>query len=347
MVGAVIVKNGDIVGEGYHEAVGKAHAEINAINDAGSKANGADMYVTLEPCNHIGRTPPCTEKVLEAGIKRVVVAMPDPNPDVKGGGIGYLQQHGIDVKVGVLRRKAINLNEAFIKYSFTKRPFVTVKCAVTLDGRIATRTGDAKWVSGVESRKMVHLIRHASDAIMVGRGTVIADDPHLTTRLENGSGVDPLRVVLDTKLSIPEDARILRQDSDSDTVVVTGDTVSEKKIHRLEKAGARIITMPLKNGRIDLNALMAYLGQRGIASLLIEGGASVTASAFKEEIVDKAIFFFAPKILGGDDGVPVCRGSSATRMQDSIPVKDILVQKVGEDVMIEGYLHNVNTWLNQ
>lgn len=338
MVGAVIVKDGIVVGSGYHEAVGKAHAEVNAIKDAGDLAKGATLYVTLEPCNHHGRTPPCTEKIKDAGIQRVVVAMKDPNPDVKGRGIDHLKKQGIDISLGLYEERATKLNEAFIKYVRTKRPFVIIKCAATLDGRIATRTGDSKWVSGEESRTFVHRLRHAVDAIMVGIDTIKKDNPKLTTRLEGIKGSDPTRVILDTHLSISEDAQILHLESDSDTIIVTGTPASKDRKAAIEKKGVQILESPVKDGRIDLDILIESLGCLGITSLLIEGGSRVIASSLGASVVDKVIFFFAPRILGGDDGVPICRGAGPELMSESIPLRDINVRRFGDDVMIEGYI---------
>jgi len=342
MVGAVVVKDGKVIGKGFHKATGAAHAEVNALDDAGMSAKGATLYVTLEPCNHTGRTPPCTDKILQAGIKRVVMAMDDPNPDVKGGAITYLKSRGIDVTSGVCEDQAKKLNEVFIKYVKTKRPFVITKCAATLDGRIATRTGDSKWISGEESRIFVHRLRHAVDAILVGIGTVKKDDPRLTTRLPDASGdkkgLDPKRIILDTYLSIPEDAKVLRLDSDSDTIIITGNSISKDKKVRIEKRGCRVIESQTKDGLIDLVPLMDRLGSVVITSLLIEGGGRVIASALSAGIVDKMIFFYAPKILGGDDGVPVCKGPGPALMKDCISVKDVQVRRFGSDVMIEGYI---------
>jgi diaminohydroxyphosphoribosylaminopyrimidine deaminase / 5-amino-6-(5-phosphoribosylamino)uracil reductase len=341
MVGAVIVKDEKVVGKGYHQVLGAAHAEVNAIFDAGPAANDATLYVTLEPCNHIGRTPPCTEKILEAGIRRVVVAMKDPNPDVQGGGINFLRSRGLDVEVGVLENEAGKLNEIFVKYIQTKRPFSILKCAATLDGRIATRTGDSRWVSGEASRTYVHLLRHALDAVMVGIDTVVRDDPSLTTRLsgdEQNKGVDPTRIILDTHLRIPETAKVLRLDSDSDTIIITGPSVSEDKKARVEKKGVRVMESEVRDGLIDLDRLMDRLGSLGLTSLLIEGGSCVIASALKSGIVEKIVFFYAPKILGGDDGVPVCKGVGPALMKDCIAVNGIQVRRFGDDVMIEGYI---------
>lgn len=340
MVGAVIVKDGKVVATGYHQAAGGDHAEIHAINNAGAHAQSATLYVTLEPCNHAGRTPPCTEKILAAGIKRVVAAMKDPNPDVKGGGIDYLKHQGIDVRVGVCEAEAKKVNEMFIKFVQKKRPFVIVKCAATLDGQIATKSGDSRWVTGKESRKFVHRLRHSVDAIMVGIKTVARDNPSLTTRLDYKKGLDPIRIVLDTQLAISEEAKLLRLDSESDTIVITGNSVSENKKLRIEKTGAQVIRAAVKDNFIDLDALMDQLGALGITSLLIEGGSRVIASAFKAGIVDKVFFYYAPKILGGNDGFPICRGPGPAFMSECIPVKDIKVQQFEDDVMIEGYLAN-------
>lgn len=338
MVGAVIVKDGKIIGKGYHKAAGSAHAEVNAIDDAGDAARGATLYVTLEPCNHTGRTPPCTEKILAAGISRVVVAIEDPNPDVRGGGNRYLSEKGVEVTTGVCESRARLLNENFIRYVTTGRPFVTLKWAATLDGRIATRTGDSRWVTGAESRAFVHGMRHASDAILVGINTVRQDDPSLTARLENAAGKDPHRIVLDTKLSIAANAKMLTQDSDADTFIITGNNISETKRKTIESLGARVIRTQLKKGRIDLDALMDRLGKMEITSLLIEGGGKVIASALAAGIVHKVSLFYAPKILGGDDGVPVCSGRGPEKMDSSIRVRDIRLHRFGEDIMLEGYL---------
>ena len=338
MVGAVVVKDGSMVGSGYHHAAGKPHAEVNAIDDAGDAASGATIYLNLEPCNHTGRTPPCTHKIIQSGIRRVVVAIKDPNPDVTGGGIDYLKARGLQVSLGVCRKEAQRLNEVFIKFTGTRRPFVILKCAATLDGRIATRSGDSKWITNEQSRSYVHYLRHCVDGILVGINTVKTDNPSLTTRLDNGPVKDPIRIILDTRLSISADARILRLDSDSDTILVVGKKVDPQKRAALEKNGVRILETPLKGGRISMTNLMEQLGAMGITSLLIEGGGRVIASALRSGIVDKVAFFFAPKILGGDDGIAICRGKGPVAMKDSIAVKDISVRRFGDDVMIEGYI---------
>ncbi|GAB6907010.1 fused diaminohydroxyphosphoribosylaminopyrimidine deaminase;5-amino-6-(5-phosphoribosylamino) uracil reductase [Desulfosarcina cetonica] len=338
MVGAVVVRDGKIVGRGYHQRVGGPHAEVNAIDDAGDRARGATIYVTLEPCNHFGRTPPCTHKIIAAGIRRVVVAMKDPNPDVQGGGNAYLKSHGIEVITGIGETAARTLNEGFVTWVTTGKPFVIVKCAATMDGRIATRTGDSRWVTGPAARAWVHRLRHAVDGIMVGVETVRKDDPSLTTRLEGEPGSDPTRIILDTHLSMPVTAKMLRQESGAPTWVVCGPEAAADRRAALEAAGARIVVASLKDGRIDLAALMLQLGRMAVTRLLIEGGGTVIGGALAAGVVDKVCFFYAPKILGGDDGVPICRGKGPESMRQSLPVHDVTVSQFEGDILVEGYL---------
>jgi diaminohydroxyphosphoribosylaminopyrimidine deaminase/5-amino-6-(5-phosphoribosylamino)uracil reductase len=340
LVGAVVVRGPKVVGRGYHKRFGDAHAEVNALDEAGEKARGATLYVTLEPCNHAGKTPPCTQKILSAGIRRVVMAMRDPNPGVKGGGSAFLRAAGLEVVEAVAEKAARRQNEFFIKHTQTGTPFVILKCAATMDGRIATRTGDAHWVSGPQSRQFVHGLRHAVDGILVGVGTVKADDPSLTTRLPDGSGRDPTRIILDTHLSIPLNARVLTQASEAGTILVTGPDASATARQQAKAAGARVLAVPCRDDQIDMTALMGMLGAEGMASILVEGGSRVCGSALRAGIVDKLYFFYAPKLLGGDDGVPICRGPGQARMQDSLNVNHITVHRFGEDVMIEGYPDN-------
>lgn len=344
MVGAVVVKGGTVIGKGFHEAVGGPHAEVNAIEDAGGHARGADLYVTLEPCNHTGRTPPCTEKILSAGIRRVFVAMDDPNPQVTGGGSYYLRSRGIPVTTAILEQEALRLNEIFVKYARTRRPFVMLKCAATLDGRIATRTGDARWVTGEASRAYVHHLRHGVDGIMVGIGTVLADNPSLTTRLADANGLDPTRIILDSRLSIPEDAKMLTIPSSAGTVIAAGESAPAAKERRLAEKGVTVLRLPrAADGGIDIEVLMDRLGGMGVTSVLVEGGSQVMASTLKSGVADKIMFFYAPKILGGDDGFPICRGEAPAMMRDCIPIKEMAVHRFGEDIMIEGYVDNSRT----
>jgi diaminohydroxyphosphoribosylaminopyrimidine deaminase/5-amino-6-(5-phosphoribosylamino)uracil reductase len=341
MVGALVVKEGQIVGRGFHRAAGMPHAEVEAIEDAGAAAGGATLYVTLEPCNHHGRTPPCTEKILAAGIRRVVAAMEDPNPNVAGGGADRLKTAGVEVAVGLCRDEALRQNEAFVKYVLRRRPFTAVKCAATLDGRLATRTGDSKWITGERSRAFVHRLRHGMDAILVGIGTVAADDPSLTARpgSDFGPARDPIRLVLDSRLSISPSARVLHLDSPSETYIICGVSAPENRRKAIEKAGARILEMPAAGGKIALDPLMEALGAMGITSLLIEGGGRVLGSAFREGIVDRVYFFYGPKIYGGDDGVPVCSGEGPARLNDAVAIRNVRVHRFDDDVMIEGDVH--------
>ncbi|MFH1076126.1 MAG: bifunctional diaminohydroxyphosphoribosylaminopyrimidine deaminase/5-amino-6-(5-phosphoribosylamino)uracil reductase RibD [Pseudomonadota bacterium] len=344
MVGGVIVKDGKVVGRGYHERAGGSHAEVNAIRDAGESANGSTLYVTLEPCNHVGCTPPCTEAIIKSGIRRVVVAMEDPNPDVIGNGNRFLSNYGIEVVCGVLREDAKRLNEFFIHYVTTKRPFVILKCASTLDGQIATLTGDSKWITNEESRGFVHELRHAVDAVMVGIGTVMKDDPQLTTRLVNKMGRNPLRIVLDTHLTISPYARLLNDRDDSGTLIVTGedDISPEKKQLLLSRPGVEIMPCKSLNGMIDLEQLMPKLGARGITSLLIEGGSRVNASLLAGQIVNKVCLFFAPKIFGGNDGVPLFKGAGAKTVSEAFYLKKVSTRRFKDDLMIEGYVYRNN-----
>ncbi len=337
MVGAVIVKHGQITGQGWHEKAGGAHAEVNAIADAGGRAPGATMYVTLEPCNHQGRTPPCTEAILKAGISRVVCAMADPNPDVAGGGAAYLAENGVDVEIGICETTAKRLNECFIKYATTRRPFVVLKCAATLDGKIATCSGDSKWVTGEAARKHVHQLRHWLDAILVGIRTVRADDPSLTARLEDKTGRDPIRIILDTRLSIPDDARLLRQASGAQTIIAAGKQADPKKAARLRQMGARVLHLPAGDNGVDLSALMENLGDMGITGVLVEGGSRVSGAFLSAGLVDKICFFYAPKILGGE-GIPICSGPGPHAMTGAKTVTDIRVSRFAEDILVEGYI---------
>jgi len=340
VVGAVIVKNNKIIGKGFHQAYGKPHAEVNAINNAGEASFGADLYVTLEPCNHYGKTPPCTKKIIKAGIKKVFIAALDPNPDVTGGGADFLRKNNIQVITGICQNKAEKLNESFIKYTTAKTPFVTVKCASTLDGQTASSTGDSKWITSEKSREYVHLLRHYNDAIMVGINTVKKDNPSLTARINGINTKDPQRFILDTKLSINEKSKVITQKSNAATFIVTGDNISLEKKKRLENNNkVKVITAPLTNtGKIDLKALMKILGNMKIASLLIEGGSQVIASAFSAGIADKIRFFYAPKIACGNNGSPICSGSGALLIEKSLPVKNIEFKRFENDILITGYL---------
>ncbi|MCP3876066.1 MAG: bifunctional diaminohydroxyphosphoribosylaminopyrimidine deaminase/5-amino-6-(5-phosphoribosylamino)uracil reductase RibD [Desulfobacteraceae bacterium] len=338
-VGAVVVKDSKVVGQGFHHAAGLAHAEVEAIDDAGSKAKDATIYVTLEPCNHFGKTPPCTHKIINAGIKKVVVGCKDPNPNVCGGGIKYLKDNGIEVVSGVLEEEAKTLIEAFIWYiQNDKKPFVILKCAATLDGAIATFTGDSKWITNEKSRGYAHKIRHEVDAILIGSGTLHADNPSLTSRIAGIETKDPVRIILDTQLSIKKDAKVLTQDSTAKTIIVTAPGVPDDKKAFIEDKGAKILEVSLKDQRLDLNELMIKLGQMSILSLLIEGGSMVAGSALTSGIVNKVLYFLAPKLLGSSDGIPVFEGRGPKLIKDAFNLKGVNITQFENDILVKGYL---------
>ncbi|HEX3032920.1 MAG TPA: bifunctional diaminohydroxyphosphoribosylaminopyrimidine deaminase/5-amino-6-(5-phosphoribosylamino)uracil reductase RibD [Bacillota bacterium] len=337
MVGAVVVKDNQIIGEGYHQKAGTPHAEVHALKAAGKEAKGATIYVTLEPCSHHGRTPPCADAIIKAGITKVVAAMTDPNPMVAGRGLKKLEQAGIEVVCGVLEKEARRLNEVFLKYIVTRRPFVLMKAAMTLDGKIATHNGDSRWVTGESARTYVHQLRDEYDAILVGIGTVLSDNPALTTRLVDRSGHDPVRIIVDSEGRLPLEAQVLTVKSDSPTVVAVTSRAQAEKLQLLEAAGAKILIVNQRpDGRVDLAHLMELLGQRNISSVLIEGGAQINAAALEAGIVDKVAMFIAPKIIGGENAPGPVGGSGISRMHDALPLEDVRIQHFGRDIMIEG-----------
>lgn len=353
-VGAVIVKNGRIIGKGYHKKAGLAHAEINAMKQAGVRARGADMYVTLEPCNRFGRTPPCADAIIKAGIKRVYVGMKDPNPLIHGAGIRHLRNAGINVEDEILIKESADINRPYIKYITTKKPFVTLKLASTIDGRIATQAAESKWITGKEARKFAHKMRSNADAVMVGIGTILKDDPELTVRLIKGK--NPIKIVVDNRLRIPINAKVLSplltsprkrgEEKEGDVIIATtkgrgqkseARSQRNKKIKTLKAKGAEVLMLPSKMGEVDLIALMKELGKKEITSLIVEGGSRLAASAIKEGIVDKIAVFYAPKILG-KEGLPMIGGLGIKRLKDAIGLSELKCRKVGEDILVEGYL---------
>ncbi|ETR69906.1 MAG: diaminohydroxyphosphoribosylaminopyrimidine deaminase [Candidatus Magnetoglobus multicellularis str. Araruama] len=338
MVGAVIVKGDKIVGKGYHEAYGKAHAEVNALIDAGENAKGATLYVTLEPCNHTGKTPPCTQAILNSGINKVVMAMSDPNPHVAGCGAEFLKQNGVPVISGVCENEAKHLNRAFCKFIKTGRPLVTMKYASTMDGRIATISGDARWISNKKSRHYVHQLRHANDAILVGIGTVKNDNPSLTTRLPDIAGKDPTRIIVDTHLSIDPNAKVLTQVSLAETVLACSHTAAKERGHIYQMENVRVLPVATHNTSVNLDSLMTALGKMNKTSILIEGGSRIHSSAIMAGIVDDVCCFIAPKILGGN-GYPVCQGDSPLEMKNAFPVHNIRITQFDDDILIQGELN--------
>jgi diaminohydroxyphosphoribosylaminopyrimidine deaminase/5-amino-6-(5-phosphoribosylamino)uracil reductase len=338
LVGAVIVKDGRIIGEGYHEIYGSHHAEVNAFRNAIEEVKGATMYVTLEPCSHYGKTPPCAKAIVEKGIKKVIIGLKDPNPLVSGKGIKILEDNGIEVVTGILEEEGKKLNEIFLKYITTKLPFCIMKTAMTLDGKIAAYTGDSKWITGELSRRYVHELRHRMAGIMVGIGTVLADDPMLTTRLEDGEGSDPIRIIIDSSARIPLEAKVLNLNSKAGAIIAATEKADKEKLKAIEEKGAEIIITPTKNNAVDLSFLMKTLGEKKIDSILLEGGSKINYAALEEGIVDKVNAFIAPKIIGGDGAKTPVGGKGKAYMKEAINLKDIEVHHFGSDIMIEGYL---------
>jgi diaminohydroxyphosphoribosylaminopyrimidine deaminase / 5-amino-6-(5-phosphoribosylamino)uracil reductase len=335
MVGAVLLRDGKMIASGFHQFAGGDHAEIVALKKAGNKAEGATLYINLEPCNHYGRTPPCTRALIAAGVKEIVVGMKDPNPLVSGKGLRALTRAGIKVRTGVLEAECRALNEAFTKFITCGVPFVALKLAASLDGKIATASGDARWISCEESRATVHRLRNRYDAVLVGAGTVITDNPQLTCRMPGGR--DPWRIILDARLRVPLDAQFLRQRSSDKNIVVTSDTAPAGKIRALENLGTTVWRMPAREGAVRWLPLLRKLAKTGIASVLIEGGATTAAGALKEKMVDKMLLFYAPKLLGGD-GRYMIDSLGVGHIKQSVILQNLTIQKSGADLLVSGYL---------
>jgi diaminohydroxyphosphoribosylaminopyrimidine deaminase/5-amino-6-(5-phosphoribosylamino)uracil reductase len=331
LVGAVIVRGGKVVGSGYHKRAGLPHAEINAIEDAGRKANGAVLYVTLEPCDHFGRTPPCTDAIINSGIKTVVIATPDPNPLTGGRGIKMLKRHGIKTVVGILKDEARSMNKAFEKRVTKNMPYVTVKSAESIDGKIATRTGDSKWITSEDSRRYVHRLRALSDAVMVGVNTIIKDDPLLTSRIQGSR--QPVRIIVDSHLRTPLNAKIFSNIKRAPLIIVT--IGKSSKIGRYVELGAEVIIVKAKGGMVDLRALLKELAKREITSILVEGGGNLNAKLLEESLADKVLFFISPKIIGGRDAITSVEGRGAKNVKDAVKLKNIKLKKFRDDILIE------------
>lgn len=349
MVGAVVVKDGEIIGEGYHQQYGGPHAEVFALQAAGEEAQGADIYVTLEPCSHFGKTPPCAQKVIDSGIKRAVIAMVDPNPEVAGRGIKMLQEAGIEVEVGLFKQKAETLNESFLKYIQTDYPFVYLKKAQTLDGYIASSSGDSKWITNSKARLEGHKIRHRVDAIMVGIGTVLADNPSLTARLEEKKGIDPLRIILDPMLDLSLDAKIINQQSAAETLIICADdfpparaaAILEKKKKLMQKDQVQLLAFETKTeDHFELKEILMSLHEQEISSILVEGGARLSHTFLKEDLVDKFYYFIAPKIYGGSDGIASFCGSGPKMMSEAVELKITEQKNLGDNILLIGEKKN-------
>ena len=330
LVGCIIVKRGKIVGKGYHKQYGGEHAEINAIKNAGKKVANATLYINLEPCSHWGKTPPCTEKIVEAGVREVIIGMYDPNPLVEG--FKELKFRGIKTKIGILEKEAKKLNESYIKYMRSKRPFVILKVAMTMDGKIATKTGDSKYITGRDARRYVHQLRSEVDAIMIGINTVFKDNPKLTPRLAQGR--DPKKIVIDTELKMPLKCNLMKHPSK--LIIATTSKAPKKKINKFYQKGIDVIVLNAKKGLVDLKDLMKHLSKKEISSVMIEGGSQLNSSAIKERIADKLLVFTAPKLVG--NGLGAVGNLGVTKIDKAVKLKNMEMKKIGKDLLLEAYL---------
>lgn len=336
LVGAVIVRDDKIIGEGYHEFFGGPHAEVNAFRSATESVEGATMYVTLEPCSHYGKTPPCAEAIVKNKIAKVVIGMLDPNPLVAGKGVKLLEDNGIEVEYGYLCEELSQMNCVFLKFIQNKNPYVVMKTAMTLDGKIASKTGDSRWVSNEKSRAYVHQLRNELAGIMVGVDTVIADDPILTTRLEKGEGRNPVRIVVDSSARIPLESKIINTANLAKTIVAVTEKADSVKIAQIKDLGNTVLVVKSRNGRVDLTDLMVKLGGTGMDGILLEGGATLNFSALEAGIVDEVVSFIAPKIIGGANSKSPVGGEGIEFMKDAIELENIKINQLGKDLMLTG-----------
>ena len=330
MVGALVVRSGRIVGRGFHRRAGAPHAEVQALRQAGRFSRNAALYVTLEPCKHFGRTPPCTHAIVKSGIRRVVAAMIDPNPKMKGRSFRWLRSQGIRTSVGILKEESMRLNKAFVTRVTKKRPFVTVKVAQSLDGKIATKTGQSQWISSPEARRWTHHLRSQVDAILVGVETILKDDPRLTVRL--GVRKQPMKVVLDSRLRTPPKARIFN--SHAPVLIATTKTAPRKREEMLCQVGAHVLRLPSRDGRVDLKGLLRELARREVTHLLVEGGGQVIASAFATRAVDRVAFIVAPLVIGGKEAPTAVEGSGIRCLQKAFRLKNITCERLGPDLLV-------------
>jgi diaminohydroxyphosphoribosylaminopyrimidine deaminase/5-amino-6-(5-phosphoribosylamino)uracil reductase len=338
-VGAVVVKDGEVIGQGYTQPPGSWHAEVMALNQADQRSRGGVMYVTLEPCCHYGRTPPCTKAIITAGISEVHMAMLDPNPLVSGKGEEELQREGIKTYIGEHEEETREINEAYIKYITTGMPFVTAKFAVSLDGKIATKSGDSEWISGSEARKYVHYLRYINDAIMAGANTVIADNPRLTCRCAGKGGEvrkQPIRVIVDGKGRTSAVAQVFNEAGQA--LLALDRSIEPERKKAFTQAGVELLELPAKQGQVDPELLMKSLGERGITSILVEGGGILLGSLFDYKLVDKVIAFIAPIIIGGREAKTAVAGKGIERVINAIKLQRVSSEKFGEDIMISGYV---------
>ncbi|MBI2442526.1 MAG: bifunctional diaminohydroxyphosphoribosylaminopyrimidine deaminase/5-amino-6-(5-phosphoribosylamino)uracil reductase RibD [Candidatus Levybacteria bacterium] len=330
MVGAVIVRNGKIIGKGYHKKVGLPHAEIEAFGSVKGSIQGTTLYINLEPCSHFGRTPPCVDEIIKAKISRVVCSTLDPNPKVCGKGVAKLKKAGIDVSVGILEDQARILNEAFFTFHEKNRPFIAIKFASSLDGKIATKTGDSKWITNEKAREFARGLRGQYQAVLVGINTVLKDDPHLGVRIRGKK--DPLRIILDPNLRLPPNSQVLR---DSNVLIVTNLRVSDKKLALLKKKNITILKF--SDNEISLDKLQTYLKEKGIISLLVEGGGKTLGYFVDERLFDKVYAFYAPIVVGGEKGVSAIGGSGAKYIKEAVHLKNFTLKKLDDNMLMIGY----------
>lgn len=338
LVGAVIVKDDNIVSEGYHHYFGGDHAEVDALKKINFNAEGATIYVNLEPCSHHGKTPPCVDAIIRSKIKRVVVGTLDPNPKVAGRGISILRNNGIEVITGILEPEAIELNEVFIKYITTSTPFCILKTAMTLDGKLATVNGDSKWITNEESRGYVHKLRDRMAGIMVGITTIIKDNPQLNTRIPGKEANQPTRIIVDSSCRIPMDSIVVQTAKTQPTLIATTEKAVKTKIQELQEKGVKVLVLPSVAGKVPLKQLMSELGKMEIDSVLLEGGGSLNFSALEEGVVDKVMTFIAPKIIGGKDAITPVEGAGKKTMKEALQLSNIKVTNFHDDILIEGYI---------
>lgn len=335
LVGSIVVKDGTIIGKGFHARAGLAHAEVVALDEAGEGAEGATLYVTLEPCCHFGRTPPCVARIIKSGVREVIVGMIDPNPLNNGKGIEILKQNKIKVKVGFLEDRLKRMNEAFVKYITRKIPFITVKVAQSLDGRIATRTGDSKWITSDKSRGFAHRLRGGFDAIMVGVNTVLRDNPKLDAWFSKSQ---PVKIIVDSQLSSPEKANVFSGSKPVIIATLVSSSGQETENRKILSGQASILDIKEKSGQVNLKDMMKKLAGLGITSILVEGGGMLIGSLFDEGLVDKVMFFISPKIIGGKDAISSVMGQGVSRVERALKLKDITLRRFGEDFLVEGYI---------
>jgi diaminohydroxyphosphoribosylaminopyrimidine deaminase / 5-amino-6-(5-phosphoribosylamino)uracil reductase len=335
MVGAVLVKNNRIIAEGFHSRAGGPHAEVVALRKAGGKARGADLYVNLEPCCYVGRTPPCTDAIIQSGVTRVFAGMKDPNKLVKGKGIRILKSAGIKVSAGMMKKDCEKLNEVFVKVMKTGMPFVTLKTAMSLDGKIATREGDSRWISGIKSRNFVHELRNQNDAILVGTNTILKDNPQLTCRLNKKLGRHPARIILDRKNRIPLTAKVFANSKAHRVVYVSGSNLSTKREQLLKTKNIEVLKVKILKSGFDLKQLMKLLAQKELNSILIEGGGEINSSALKTGIVDRVFVFISPIFVGGQQAPSPIGGDGVAKITKAMRLDNMKVILIGDDLMVE------------